>query len=69
MASVNIRPGLTPASPLNVYLAQVDNTYKLMRAPAGMDFIPNQFGGLEGQYAIMKEKSLTETTTLNVVGD
>jgi len=66
--AVTIRPALIPGSPLNIYLAQVENVYNFLRTPSNMSFIPNQFGGTDGQARILEEKCLVESTSISVTG-
>lgn len=67
--AVTIRPALLPGSPLNIYLAQVENVYGFLRTPKNLSFIPNQFGGTDGQAKILNERCLVESTSIQVVGN
>jgi len=65
MAIPRIYNQLSPLDPMKLYLIQVDNVYRpLKAASSGATFIPAQFGGLINQQQLLSERDVLNFTSL-----
>jgi len=65
MAIPRIYNQLSPLDPMKLYLIQVDNVYRPLKAAnSGATFIPAQFGGLINQQQLLSERDVLNFTSL-----
>ncbi len=58
---------LKPMTPLNVYMAQVQNCMDSIRAAnIGQSYIPSQFGGTSGQRALLQDVAVLQIVSFDI---
>lgn len=54
-------------TPMSLYMSQVHNCMDTIRATAaGKSYMPNQFGGLPGQRAVLQDVAVLQILTFDV---
>jgi len=58
---------LKPMTPMNLYMTQVNNCMDTIRSNSNKrSYIPNQFGGLAGQRAVLQDIATIQTVSFDV---
>lgn len=67
--NVTITPSFVNITPYQIYLQQVRGiTDNIRNSAAGFDYIPPQFGGLDGQLQAMTDSIVLELIDFTVTG-